>query len=494
MNQFSIIQQTPAVVPIESIVPHERNVNEGDIGAIHESIGANGFYGRVLVQESTRKILAGKHRWLAARQQGATEIPVELLDVDDATAIRVMLADNRTARLGHDDEDALAALLQEISDDQGDLAGTGYDGDFLDELLSELETLRAGACEAASAEQVAAARQTLAERFGVPPFSVLDARQGYWQERKRAWLALGIQSEVGRDEELTFARSAQNPAIYELRNQMREAAGGVDPSWPEIIAEAQKRGLHLNGGTSIFDPVLCELAYRWFCPEGGRVLDPFAGGSVRGLVAAKLGREYRGIDLSERQVEANRANWQEFKAHCPTAPEPSWEHGDSAQSASYVLPCPVDFVFSCPPYADLEKYSDDPRDLSNMEYDEFLTAYFEIIAQACARLKENRFACFVVGDVRDKRGFYRNFVSDTIRAFERAGMRLYNEAILVTQVGSLAIRVNAQFGNYRKLGKSHQNVLVFYKGDPKKIPDILGETEFGDLSVEAGVGGEELNE
>jgi hypothetical protein len=42
------------------------------------------------------------------------------------------------------------------------------------------------------------ASQTLAERFGVPPFSVLDARQGYWQERKKAWLSLGIQSEIGR--------------------------------------------------------------------------------------------------------------------------------------------------------------------------------------------------------------------------------------------------------------------------------------------------------
>jgi len=39
---------------------------------------------------------------------------------------------------------------------------------------------------------------SLAERFIVPPFSVLDARQGYWQARKAAWLALGIQSELGR--------------------------------------------------------------------------------------------------------------------------------------------------------------------------------------------------------------------------------------------------------------------------------------------------------
>src|SRR5690242_12336191 len=61
-----------------------------------------------------------------------------------------------------------------------------------------------------------------------------------------------------------------------------------------------------QSGTSIFDPVLCELAYRWFCPPDGLILDPFAGGSVRGIVASKLGRRYIGIDLSARQIEANR--------------------------------------------------------------------------------------------------------------------------------------------------------------------------------------------
>src|SRR6185312_2502284 len=67
-------------------------------------------------------------------------------------------------------------------------------------------------------------------------------------------------------------------------------------------------------GTSIFDPVLCEIAYRWFCPPGGLVLDPFAGGSVRGIVAAKLGRRYLGVDLRPEQIEANRAQWAEIEA------------------------------------------------------------------------------------------------------------------------------------------------------------------------------------
>jgi hypothetical protein len=226
-------------------------------------------------------------------------------------------------------------------------------------------------------------------------------------------------------------------------------------------------------GTSIFDPVLCEVAYRWFSPQGGTVLDPFAGGSVRGIVASRLGRRYVGVDLREEQVEANRAQAQ---AICGD-PQPVWIVGDSRQLEELAPGLAADFVFSCPPYGDLERYSDDPRDLSTLDYAEFLAAYREIVAKACAALLEDRFACFVVGDIRDEAGAYRGFVSDTIAAFRDAGLRLYNEAILVTSVGSLPIRAGRQFSSGRKLGKTHQNVLVFLKGDPKKATAACGEVE-----------------
>lgn len=104
-----------------------------------------------------------------------------------------------------------------------------------------------------------------------------------------------------------------------------------------------------------------------------------------------------------------------------------------------------------------------------MDHEDFIAAYREIISVCVAMLKPDRFACFVVGDFRDAKGFYRSFVSDTIAAFEAADARLYNEAVLVTAVGSLPIRIGKQFGRYRKLGKTHQNVLVFYNGEPKGI-------------------------
>lgn len=238
-----------------------------------------------------------------------------------------------------------------------------------------------------------------------------------------------------------------------------------------------------QSGTSIFDPVLTELCYRWFCAPGGAILDPFAGGSVRGIVAHFLGREYTGIELRPEQIEANRDQASRICRSLDVG-KPQWIEGDSTHLES-LLPSDwqFDFVFSCPPYADLEVYSEDPRDLSTMDYPAFLTAYNQIIAAACARLKPDRFAAFVVGDVRDKGGYYRGFPWHTIAAFEAAGLRLYNEAVLVTAAGSLPMRVNRQFSIGRKLGKTHQNVLVFCKGDWRKAAEAVGPVEFGEIDT-----------
>lgn len=217
-----------------------------------------------------------------------------------------------------------------------------------------------------------------------------------------------------------------------------------------------------QSGTSIFDPVLCELSYRWFCPPAGKILDPFAGGSVRGIVAGCLGYGYTGVELRAEQVAANQA-----QAHISTGPAPVWVNADSRDIAK-AAPGAYDMVFSCPPYADLEVYSDDPADLSTLGYADFIAAYRAIIAETCALLKPDRFAVFVVGEVRNKKGNYYGFVPDTIAAFKAAGMEYYNEMILVTAAGSLPIRAGKQFRSSRKIGKTHQNVLVFVKGDGKR--------------------------
>ena len=238
---------------------------------------------------------------------------------------------------------------------------------------------------------------------------------------------------------------------------------------------AEKNGMKLTG-TSIFDPVLCEVIYNWYGIKGGTVFDPFAGGSVRGVVAELLGQHYIGIDLSERQIDANQMNADKFGV-CP-----AWHCDDSRNADKYIQDGAADLVFSCPPYFDLEKYSSHPLDLSNMNYADFLEAYREIISISCRKLKNNRFAVWVVGDIRDKKGAYRDFVSETKRIFRDCGLFLYNESILLEQYGTAPMRA-AQFSRGRKTVKVHQNVLVIYKGDMAAIRGLYGN-EFAWADIE----------
>jgi len=272
----------------------------------------------------------------------------------------------------------------------------------------------------------------LSKRFIVPPFSVLNTREGIWQDRKRAWIACGIESELGRG--------------AKAFNTEANIAGG-------------------KTGVSVFDPTLTELCYTWFAPHGGQIVDPFAGGSVRGMVASFLGFKYWGCDLREEQIAANKSQAANLDR------QPELVCGDSMDELRSAPD--ADFVFSCPPYGDLEVYSDDPRDISTLEYHTFIAAYRRIILRACERLKQNRFACFVVGDFRDTKGHYRNFVGDTVESFRQCGLGYYNEMILVNPCGTLPQRVTGQFDASRKIGKTHQNVLVFVKGDAKEATKTI---------------------
>jgi hypothetical protein len=288
------------------------------------------------------------------------------------------------------------------------------------------------------ADKALNSRGELHERFVAPPFSVLDARQGYWQDRKQFWLRNGV--------------------VYGGHNQQ------LNSNLP-----GQHLGSFMDHSAS--DPVLDECVYRWFVPTGGRVLDPFAGESTKGIVAAKSGLDYTGIDLRPEQIERNRRQARKVGVY------PKWCCGDSAK-LSELLPAKerFDLVFTSPPYYDMEVYSKNRKDGSAFAtYEKFLKWYENVFRQAVALLKPNRFLVVKIGEVRDGQGFYRNFVGDNISCFLRLGLRYYNEAILVTSFGTAAVRVGAQFPNYRKMVKTHQNLLCFFHGNnPKLIPQELG--------------------
>lgn len=136
---------TPARKPglrktsVDELVPHPENPRFGDVGAIVVSIQTNGWFGTLVAQCSTGHVLAGNHRLQAAKLSGLDKVPVHWVDVDDATALRILLADNRTSDLAANDDQSLSDLLKQLAQLEDGLMGTGYDDDDVDALLRQIE-------------------------------------------------------------------------------------------------------------------------------------------------------------------------------------------------------------------------------------------------------------------------------------------------------------------------------------------------------------------
>lgn len=414
-------------VNLNDIVPYEKNPrhNEQAVDAVKESIKQCGYIAPIIVDENM-VILAGHTRRLALLSIGVKEVEIGIAKgLTEEQKKKYRLLDNKTNEFAEWDFELLEAELEGLDFE-------GYDFGF------DIEQ---------DDKKYCTSNGSLVEKYIAPPFSVLRADQGYWIDRKRTWHKY-IKSAEGRDENVLGS------GFLALTENMK---GNKNPQ---------------NACISIFDPVLTETLLAWFCPANGSVIDPFAGGSVRGIVTSYTGRQYTGVDLRQEQIEANEKNFEELEEqndfHGEVLKRPLWICGDSTEIDS-LAKGEYDFMLTCPPYADLEVYSDNPKDLSNMEYEEFKKAYKQIIKRTTEMLKENSYAAIVVGEVRAKDGQYYNFVSDTIQAFIDAGLRYYNEIILVQPAGTAHLRADRFFRSLRKVVKIHQNVLVFVKGDEKKI-------------------------
>lgn len=465
-----------------ALTPHPRNSrvhSEQQVAQVAASMQEWGFTMPVLVT-GEGVIVAGHCRVQAALSLGYTQVPTVLADGWSDEQVRAyVIADNRLTELGTWNPDVLREEALFLNEAEFTMPLLGFDDADLGALLADdpLPPLRARGmfvepeppANPGGLTDTPPVPGNMAQIFGVPPFSVLDARQGRWADRKREWFALGIASELGRGEKLLSQATPR-----------KGYGSGYDLS----------KGEHVWGGsgTSIFDPVLCELAYRWFCPPGGKIVDPFAGGSVRGIVASRLGMHYYGGELRGEQVKANRMQFDAIGGR--EGGTAKWYEGDSTHLYKKLRRVKANFMFSCPPYADLEIYSDDPADISNMPYEQFREAYAAIIANTAKVLEPDSFAAFVVGEVRAKNGLYRGLVPDTIHAFEDAGLHYYDEIVYVTPVGSLPVRAGKAFKASRKIGKSHQNLLVFVKGDYRKavakLGDISGFLEIDEEAEDAG--------
>ena len=309
-------------------------------------------------------------------------------------------------------------------------------------------------------------RSNLAMRWFVPPFSVINTRDGWWKWRKKAWKEIiGRDDRAGRQDFLEESRTRVAsieavPGYYTARD-----AGASKEELEEMFGKEYKT-------VSVFDPALVELFLRWFCPFQGAVLDPFAGGIARGLVSSYLGHPYTGMDINRPQIQENVSWWASSDRADALGPAPTWIIGDSAWLRSK-LEVEYDFLFTCPPYFDTEKYTEDKDDIANMGTDDYVDRYQYIIDSACSRLRDNSFAVVVIGNQRNynkkeagsKNGELRSLYSITVEAFQNAGMVFYNDVIILNEVGSYSLIGSTIFKGGRKLGRVHQYALVFVKGN-----------------------------
>lgn len=335
--------------------------------------------------------------------------------------------------------------------------------------------------ESSGATNSKPANASLNDRFIVPPFSILDTRKGYWQERKKKWRELIGDNGESRNDTLITSPEIKYKDLYQRTRQHREELGitfkeYLDKYVPDDVKEREASKV-LSAGVSLLDPVMAEIVCRWFGQDNSKTFDCFAGDSVFGYVSAHLGNEFVGIELRPEQARLNNERVEGMTAR--------YINDDGQNVAQHIAPDSQDLLFSCPPYFDLEKYSDLENDASNQDsYEDFIKILENAFKAAVGCLKENRFAVIVVGDVRDKStGFYYDFCGDIKRIFKEAGMPLYNEIILVETGASTALRAG-RYMESRKVAKMHQNILVFYKGKTKEIKNNFKKIEYASEDLE----------
>ena len=418
-------------VLVSDLIPYARNSrthSDVQVNKIASSIKEFGFLNPVLIDKDNG-IIAGHGRVMAAQKLGLKEVPVlQIGHLSDTQKRAYIIADNRLALDAGWDEEMLRVEFADLADNGFNLELTGFE-------LGQIEALDFDDAAIAGAGDGESRAGNMSRDFGQPPFSVLDTRKGGWQDRKNTWRAkIG---DNGESREGTLSDGA--------------LMGGI------------------NNGVSLLDPVLAELMVGWFGMAGGLAFDPFAGDTVFGYVAGSMGMAFKGIELRPEQAQLNQAR-------CKADGLPCVYYNDSSENMDkYIEDNSVDLVFSCPPYADLEVYSDNPQDLSTMAHDDFFKMYKFILQKTFGKLKDNRFAVIVMGEVRNKQGVYIGTIPQTIDIMCGAGYQFYNELILVNNAGTLPMRAGKTMRASRKIGKMHQNILVFLKGDAKKAVKDLGD-------------------
>lgn len=210
-----------------------------------------------------------------------------------------------------------------------------------------------------------------------------------------------------------------------------------------------------TGTSSVFPAPLVEwILLRYGGKPGGRILDAFAGGPPRGLVSTIMGYQYTGVELRQEQIDENQSVLKSLGLAGADYICGDGRFLDGVTGA-------FDAALTCPPYYDLEQYSDLPNDLSNLRtYEEFNYGMFACAVAHARLLKPLAFACIVVAPFRDKKGELIDFPAHTVNNFRAAGFTYHQQIVLTKNFGSAAQRSTNSWKGM-KLVPNHEFLLIF---------------------------------
>jgi len=294
--------------------------------------------------------------------------------------------------------------------------------------------------------------------------NIWRSTSGEWLKIKRAW-NLQIE-EKGEKYKIPNPKFASREGCWQGSNGFSNVVLSK-----KVIKDNKvehKNGKSLNGNASVLDPTACEIIARMFMPKmGKKIYNPFGGGVQMGFVAGGCGFDYLSSEIRQNQCDTNNAICQDFD-------NVKWHKSDSS---TFEPNEKFDLIFSCPPYYRVEKYIDydgnPPEGEINhlSSYEEFRDTLFKGYKKAIECMKENTFFVVMTGDSRDKNGAYYGCESEHELFFKEQGLFIYNKIIYLESEFTRFSQAKKTLHS-RKYPKADQKILVFYKGDMKKIKDL----------------------
>ncbi len=209
-----------------------------------------------------------------------------------------------------------------------------------------------------------------------------------------------------------------------------------------------------NGKCSVFNPQLAQMILAAYAPMNGKIYDPFGGGGTRGYIATKMGYDYTGVEIRKEEYNRVLAQMKEWNLNFKFI---------LADSVEYRPNESFDFIYTCPPYYDLEVYSDMEEDLSNApSYMEYLNMLQKVLKNCYDVLKKDSFAVFVVGNFRNKKGELEHLNGDLITKAKEVGFKLWDELIWMG-ASNVALTRCGKFEKNRKSVRMHEYIIILKK-------------------------------